>query len=510
MRRLGLCFGASRTLGRRSARATWRNVKSRSLFVSRSWLAAPPRLALAVGVAPTNALVPTALSTQESAAQETAAQEAPARAEAQRVTISFADAPVRDVLFTFAEFAGRSIVAGARVDGLVSAEIRDQPWDVALQAVLEAHGLVARETESGIVQVEDARSLFERESIAPLETRTFRVGYASAVEMQDAAAALLSERGRISVGEAANALVVTDVPRVLASVEALVATLDVQAPQVDIAAQIVFVNRTALEDFGITYALRDRRGGQVSGRAPGGADTNGGGEPASPNGQLVPGAAAVSLAGPAVTALGNATQRVPSPMLSLLATLVRGDRTVLAFIEALHSVQLTDVEARPSVRVLDNHTAKIVVGEETPVRVVDAGAQGGGTEEGGSGRSGPVATVDYKETGVILEVTPRVAPSGDVHLELMAERSSADLGPSDVGLIFRRQRAESRVLVKDGETVVIGGLTVEETSESRVGIPILMDIPVLGALFRSRRESLVQRDLIILVTPTVVRSGAPR
>jgi len=440
--------------------------------------------------------VPTALS-----AQEAVAQDAPAPAEMQRVTVSFADAPIRDVLFTFAEFADRSIVAGARVDGLVSAEIRDQPWDVALQAVLEAHGLVARDTESGIVQVEDARSLFERESVVPLETRTFRVGYASAVEMQDPAAALLSERGRVSVGEAANALVVTDVPRVLAAVEALVAALDVPAPQVDIAARIVFVNRTGLDEFGIRYDLKDLNGNQINSLAPGVVD----GE------QVDRGTNVVSLRGTSLAALGNATQRVSSPTLSLVASLVMGkDMTLLAFIDALQSVQLAEVEASPSVRVLDNHTAKIVVGEETPVRVVDAGAQGGGAEGGGSARSGPVATVDYKETGVILEVTPRVAPSGDVHLDLVAERSSADLGPSDVGLIFRRQRAESRVLVKDGETVVIGGLIVEETSEAWAGIPVLMDLPWLGALFRSRRESLVERELIILVTPTVVRAEAPQ
>lgn len=415
-----------------------------------------------VGLAATPVPVPTAFP----------GQEAPAQAEARRVTVSFADAPVRDVLFTFAEFAGRSIVAGARVDGRVSAEIRGQPWDVAFRALLDAQGLVARETEGGIIRVEDARSLFEREAVVPLETRTFRAGYVSAVELQDPAAALLSERGRVSVGATANTLVVTDVPRVLASVEALVATLDVPVPQVDIAAQIVFVNRTGLEEFGITYDLKD----------------------------------VVSLSGRSLAALGNATHRVAGPTLSLMASL--GDKTLLGFIDALQSVQLTDVEARPSIRVLDNHTAKIVVGEETPVRVVDAGAQAGAAEDGGSARSGPVATVDYKETGVILEVTPRVAPSGDVHLDLVAERSSADLGPSDVGLVFRRQKAESRVLAADGETVAIGGLTVEEKGEALAGIPLLMDLPLLGALFRSRRETLVQRDLIILVTPTVVRRGA--
>lgn len=436
-------------------------------------------LAPPVGLAATPVPVPTALP----------GQEAPAQAEARRVTVSFADAPVRDVLFTFAEFAGRSIVAGARVDGRVSAEIRGQPWDVAFRALLDAQGLVARETEGGIIRVEDARSLFEREAVVPLETRTFRAGYASAVELQDPAAALLSDRGRVSVGAAANTLVVTDVPRVLASVEALVATLDVPVPQVDIAAQIVFVNRTGLEEYGISYDLQDRNDGE-----------------SDPHDEQMDRGTVVSLSGRSIAALGNATHRVAGPTLSLLASL--GDKTLLGFIDALQSVQLTDVEARPSIRVLDNHTAKIVVGEETPVRVVDAGAQAGAAEDGGSARSGPVATVDYKETGVILEVTPRVAPSGDVHLDLVAERSSADLGPSDVGLVFRRQKAESRVLAADGETVVIGGLTVEEKGEARAGIPVLMDIPLLGALFSSRRESLVQRDLIILVTPTVVRPGA--
>ena len=470
-------------------------------FVGPRRTALPMRLALAAGLAsPTGLLATDAPGPPNSPVQEIAR-----RAEARRVTVSFAGAPIRDVLFAFADFAGRSIVAGARVEGLVSAEIRDQPWDVALQAVLEAHGMVARETESGIVQVEDARSSFEREAVVPLETRTFRVGYASAVEMQDPAAALLSDRGRVSVGQAANALVVTDVPRVLASVKAMVAALDVPAPQVDIAAQIVFVNRTGLNEFGISYDLKDLDGNQLNSLAPGVVEKDGKVE------QVDRGANVVSLRGSSLAALGNAAQRVSDPTLSVLASLVMGkDRTLLAFVDALQSIQLADVEARPSVRVLDNHTAKVVVGEETPVRVVDAGAQGNGTEDDGSARSGPVATVDYKETGVILEVTPRVAPSGDVHLDLVAERSSADLGPSDVGLIFRRQRAETRVLAKDGETVVIGGLTVDEKGEARTGIPILMDLPLLGALFRSRRETTVQRDLIILVTPTVVRSDAPQ
>ena len=103
---------------------------------------------------------------------------------------------------------------------------------------------------------------------------------------------------------------------------------------------------------------------------------------------------------------------------------------------------------------------------------------------------------------------PRITDAGEIFLDLSAERSSADLAPSDVGVIFRRQKAESQVLVRDGDTVVIGGLTVTESVEVRSGIPILMDLPLIGRLFRSRMESSVQRDLLIMVTPTIVRPAS--
>lgn len=421
------------------------------------------------------------------------------------ITVSFVETPIRDVLFAFADFAGRSIVAGTNVDILVSAEIREQPWDVALRAVLSAYGLVAREREDGIILVDDVRSLFERESFQPLVTRPFRVSYVDAAEFTEMVAALLSERGGVSAGIGTNTLVVTDIPRVQEAVADLVARLDVRTPQVDILTKIVFVNRSGLEGFGITYDLKDTGGNQLNLLTPGVIDLDGDGSITLPDEQVPRGTNVVSLGGNSIAALGNATNRVLNPTLSLLTSLVVGRGTLVAFIDALESVQLTDVEAQPSVRVMDNRTARIVVGEETPVRVIDAGAQLQG--QGEDSRSTlPVATVDYKETGVILEVTPRITDTDEVLLELSAERSSADLAPSDVGVIFRRQKAESRVLVRDGETVVIGGLTVTEKTEVRSGIPMLMHLPLVGRLFQTRRESSVRRDLLIMVTPTIVRA----
>ncbi len=463
-----------------------------------------PRLALTLRLA----LVCTGVALQPGSARATSATAAP-QPPGDSITVSFYETPIRDVLFAFAEFSGRSIVAGAGVDGLLSAEILGQPWDVALRTLVEAYGLVVHEQEDGIIRVEDARQLFENDAVRPVASKSFRISYVEAAELEVLAEALLTERGRTSVGVATNSLVVTDVPRVLDAVAELVETLDVRVRQVDIAAKIIFINRTGLEGFGITYDLKDTRGNQFNLLTPGVADTDGDGVLSLPAEQVPRGTDVVALGGNSIAALGNASDRIVGPTLSVLTSLVIGRSTLIGFIDALEAIELTNVEAQPSVRVMDNRTARILVGEETPVRVLDAGAQVQADSRLGSPGGLPVATVDYIETGVILEVAPRITDGGDILLDLSAERSSADLAPSDVGLTFRKQRAESQVLLKDGETVVIGGLTVSEMGEVRSGIPLLMNLPLVGRLFVTGRKYSVERDLLIMVTPTIVRGTSP-
>ena len=279
------------------------------------------------------------------------------------ITVSFYETPIRDVLFAFAEFSGRSIVAGAKVEGLLSAEIRGQPWDVALRTLVEAYGLVVHEQEGGIIRVEDAGQLFENEAVLPVATRSFRISYVEAGELEVLAAALLTERGTTAVGVATNALVVTDIPRVLDAVAELVEVLDVRVRQVDIAAKIIFINRTGLEGFGITYDLKDTRGNQLNLLTPGIADADGDGVLSLPAEQVPRGTDVIALGGNSIAALGNATNRIVGPTLSILTSLVIGRGTLVGFIDALDAIELTDVEAQPSVRVMDNRTARILVGE---------------------------------------------------------------------------------------------------------------------------------------------------
>lgn len=132
-----------------------------------------------------------------------------------RITVAWTEAPLRDVLRAFAFYSGRSIVAGSGVDGVfVTADIKDQPWDLALQAILESRGLTATENEQGIIRVVSYVELSSSELVQPIITRSYRISYSRAAELQATIASLLTERGSVSVLESSNTLVVSDVERV--------------------------------------------------------------------------------------------------------------------------------------------------------------------------------------------------------------------------------------------------------------------------------------------------------
>ncbi len=419
-----------------------------------------------------------------------------------RLTITFVDTPISDVIFTFGEISGRSIIKSETVTGNITARINDQPWDEALDAILTANGFIAEERDSGIIWIIDAQSANDAEAFEALRTVTYPVNYLTADEIATSLTGVLSEgRGQVSPIPGSNAVVVTDIARVHRDVSRLIEELDVRTPSVSIQAKIIFVNRTDLNELGITYDLKDSSGNQLNVIAGGASDLNGDGVIDLPDEAVEQGTNVVSLGGNSLAALGNANARLPNPTLTLLSSLVIGRHTLVNFIEALESSNLSDIQAEPYQTVLNNQPARIQVGERTPLRVLDAASGGGG----GGGAQLPQATVNFEETGIILETTPTVTNNGEILLTLHAERSAPIPAESDVGFIFATQNADSRVLVRDGETVVIGGLTVTEFSEVRSGIPMLMNLPLIGKLFRTTRESLVQRDLIILVTPTIVR-----
>jgi len=417
----------------------------------------------------------------------------------QLLTVTFTEEPVANVLSAFAEVANRSIVASADVKAkLISAEVRNQPWDVALEAILAANNMVAKELDSGVIVVEDGARLAQRPNEEPLETRQYHILYVPADSLVTSVLTMLTpQKGKAAANKSSNTLMVTDVPSVLNQIDPLIKALDVKVAQINIAATIAFVDRTSLEELGVTYDLKDSRGNQLNSKVSGFVDENGDGvfQPEEATTDDV-----ILLGGNSIAGLANANFPVPNPALELVTSLVLGRHTLITFLDALQSVTLSDVQAKPVVTVMNHRQAEIQVGQRTPIRVIDIGSLGGG---GGQGQA-PTATVDYQNTGVILKVTPHV--TGDqVLLDIEAERSDAVPAPSDIGFVFQTQNAKTQVLVRDGETTVIGGLTITEKSRVRTGIPLLMDLPVLGALFRNSHDEESKKDLLIMVTPHIVR-----
>ncbi len=420
-----------------------------------------------------------------------------------RITVTYQDADVRDVLAAFAAFSGRTIVVGKEVKGAISAEIRDQPWDVALSSILTSQGLAAQEDQYGIITVDSYDNILAKQATEPLVTQLVPVNYARASALAMTVTSLLSKdcrigsgggegkcytRGNVVADTATNTLLVTEVPSRMNDLLSYVRDLDVRTPQVAIKAKIILINRTNTEALGLKYDLGGR--GTFFNQIVQRLDSAGKPMPVTSN--------KIELGGREVAAIANANQIVTGPALSLIYSTMIGRYSLTAFLDALRSVSLSDIQAEPSIVTLDNRKAEILVGEETPIRVLDAGT-GAGTAR---------ANVQFKETGIILGVTPHVTNNRQILMTVHAERSSLEaLAESDLGFTFRKQRADNQLLVGDGETAVIGGLTQTLITRSRAGIPFLVDLPLVGRLFGATLDKEEKVDLLILITPHIIDEG---
>jgi type IV pilus assembly protein PilQ len=452
------------------------------------------------------------------------------------ITVTFQDTDIRDVIASFAAFAGRTIVVGKDVSGTVTAEVKNQPWDVALRAILSGQGLAAAEDLiSGIITVDSYANILNRQASEPLQTQLISINYARAGALVPTIQSLLQKdcpqvptsgnvvnnarpncvaRGLVAADSTTNTLIITETASRLADVLQYVRNLDVRTPQVGIKAKIIFVNRTNIEDIGLSYDLgtgTDQFFSQLVKRPDPATlkpiDTNGDGVPDALGGGTPFNGDRILLGGNALSAIANANARVVNPALSVVFSTALGKFQLTSFLDALQEVRLADLQAEPSIVTLDNRQASIQVGQEIPIRVLDANTAN--LSGAATPNAQPRATVQMKQVGIILTVTPHITNNRQILLLLHAENSDAQLAASDVGFIFGKQSGDTQLLVGDGETAVIGGLTVTQTTQSKSGIPLLVDLPIIGRLFGETRTSDEKRDLLILVTPHIIDDGAP-
>ncbi len=411
-----------------------------------------------------------------------------------RITVTWDRASVADVVAGFAAFSGRTIIIGKDVKGEVTAEVKNQPWPMAFQAILASQGLSAQEMAGGIIRVDAPGVLSALDSLEPLETSIVRINYAHAGTLEKTVESILTKgRGRVVADTGSNSLIITDTRSRVQNVTEFVRGLDIRTPQLSIQAKIIFVDRTDIEELGIKYDLGDRN--QFFNKLVQRRDPSTG-EAFGRNINVI------NLGGNSVSAVGNADATITGSALDLIYSTSIGGFSLTTFLSALETSQLADIQAEPVISTLDNRQADILVGQETPVRVIDASGNS-------SGSDAPRANVQFKETGIRLTVTPHVTNNRQILMNLHTERSAIQILPeADLGYVFAKQKADNQLLVNDGETAVIGGLTVTEVEKNRSGIPLLSGLPIVGKLFSFSKERESRRDLIILVTPRITDDGA--
>ncbi len=411
--------------------------------------------------------------------------EAPQQPQQPVITVEFRNTPIADVIGTFADFSGRSIIPGQGVGGqTITAAIQGQPWDEAMRAILEGQGLTATELPTGIIMVTSREQQRALETQEEMVTEAFKLEYVSADSVAPQVRQLLAQgeeaTGNVAVNRATNSLIVSARQSVVDRLRNLIPSLDQRTPQVTIQVRILTVRRSDLQRYGVRYELRDSHAPQL--------------------GQLTPGSEQVSITGSAISAIGNAAEEITGATFDVVTTLLIGRHALITWIDAIERLELAELQADPVVTVLDHRTARVHVGERTPIRVVDQGATGG---QGAA----PQASVRTEETGVIVEVTPHVVGTNQVLVNLHAERSQITSFSADAGYVFGTQETDTEILLNDGQTAVISGLTTKDLTTTLQGIPILMHLPWIGGLFRNTTVQEDKEDLLIMVTPYIDRSG---
>ncbi len=402
----------------------------------------------------------------------------------EKTSLVFDNAEVRDILRLIAEISDLNIIASDEVKGNVTLRLIDVPWDQALELILDVTGL-GMVQEGNVVRVlpkEKIRSMKEaelsavhsQEKLEPLVTEVVTVSYADLGSVAGPAKDILSDRGNITEDSRNKLLIITDVPQRIEKAKELIAILDTPERQVMIEARIVQVNSNYSRELGVHWGMF---GADVDN---GSGDTRSFQSLTSAGGNFLVDITEGSV-GPLIPAAGISSQ------MQIGRALI--DDVVLDLqLQALQADGKGKVISTPRVTTLNGETATISQGTTIPYQT--------------SGADGP--KTEFISAELKLEVTPVINPDGSIILEVLATNDSPSLTAGASAPSIDTKKAETKVLIRDGETTVIGGIYVESIQESEDGIPGLMGIPILGNLFKSQKKQSVKDELLIFITPRIM------
>ena len=443
----------------------------------------------------------------------------------ENITLDFKDADIKSVLRIIAYKSGVNIVSTPEVRGTITIRLKDVPWEQALETIVRTYGFAYEWISSKVIMVSTLARLAEQRKIQeeatskePLGTETFVLNFTKAEEVKEAVDKLLTDRGKSTLESRTNTLIITDTKSNLIRIGRIIDKLDKITPQVTIEAKIV---ETTLDDddkLGIDWTTKVTASGakrpttfpfQVWEREqdffPVGAYTS----------------AYDAAEGWTITSnfpfwgegfffpkdqrrLGS----FPSSVAEYKEGVLIGDYSFgtldfsafQAVLEILKSKTDTKVISTPRITTINNKEAKILVGTIVPIPIYSYSKEQG---------TRVISGYKDQEIGIKLLVTPNINERDFVTLEV---KPSVDeiidwTGPDDERPIITTRNAETKVMVKDGQTLVIGGLIYKKTIKKRTKFPILGDIPRLSLLFSKKADEVDTTDLLIFITPHIVREG---
>jgi type IV pilus secretin PilQ/predicted competence protein len=408
----------------------------------------------------------------------------------------FKDADLRDVILYVAQMVGLNVIFDDEVKGTVTCSFEDVPWDQFLDIILKNKRL-GKSLEGNILRIAPIATLTQEESEqqklrdakeqgGPLLTRTYRLSYAKAPEVLDLLKARKSDRGQLIVDSRTNTIIATDTKDKIDLIERMIEVLDTATPQVAIEARIVEATSNFVRNLGIQWGAKGVAdpvyGNQTSLQFP---------NKILVDGALIPqGNVTMGIAGP----LGGYAVNLPAPAFSTavgfsFANVLDTLRLDLA-LTAMETNGTGQIISSTKVTALNNKQAEVIQGRQIPVQTT----------------ANFTVTTQYVNAALQLRATPQITADGSIVMELDIQNNAADFSNLVNGIPpITTQSAKTQVMVPDGGTTVIGGISRLEDSITQQRVPFLYQIPILGTLFKNFARTKTNRELLIFITPRIIR-----
>jgi len=427
----------------------------------------------------------------------------------ERLSLNFQNIEVRAVLQLIADFTDKNLITSDTVKGNVTLRLKNVPWDHALDIILRSKGL-AKIEDGNVISIAPAEEVAARAKLdetidaqAPLISESIQVNYAKASDLtallKTKDNSLLSERGSVGVDQRTNKLLIRDTAKNIDAITALVLELDIPVKQVLIESRVVLATNDFSKELGVRFGvsnIRDTRNPAAGTNSKGEVSVVGGGHPETRSlttnvlnretlDYQYPGLYNVNLPANNLAAtagkIGLAFANLP------MGTLLDLE------LSAAQAEGKSETVSSPRIITSDQEKAVIETGTEIPYQ-----------EASSSGAT----TVAFKKAVLKLEVTPQITPDDRVIMDLKVNKDNPDFANVVLGVPpINTQSVETKVLVDNGETVVLGGV-YEQTKSNQVNrVPFFADLPIIGALFRNKFEQNDKSELLIFVTPKILKEG---